>query len=408
MIMMEKNISADAARDMLLKLPVCLEAEKVRLEASCGRVLASDLYAEIDIPPFDRSPYDGYAFRGEDTADAAASNPALLDITEEIPAGRMPVHKVTEGRAAKILTGAPIPEGANATIKYEHTEYTDKWVKIFNPVKPDTDIIYAGEDIRKGELIAPAGSVINAALAGLMASQGLSEAEVYKRPSVTIINTGTELIEAGEPLGPAKIYNSNVYTLMGYLNNIGMQPVNGGTVEDDPGLISSAIISALKRSDAVITTGGSSVGDYDWALTAFGMTGAEVLFWKAAMKPGGAILAAVKEGKPILGLSGSPGAAVLGLLVIAMPYLRKLCGRNDIFPETVMVYLDKPYKKISKQTRLIRGRLDIRDGKAFFMENDAQGNSAVSSLSDCDLIAELPAGSPSQPAGALVKAYVVK
>lgn len=396
------------ARDMLLELPAALKAEKVKLEDSYGRILASDIFAEIPVPPFDRSPYDGYAFRGEDTLSATRDKPAVLDITEEIPAGKMPEVRITPGRAAKILTGAPIPEGANATIKYELTEYTEKWVKIFGPVLPDTDIVYAGEDIKKGELIAGAGYAINPPLAGLLACQGICEVQVYKRPAATIINTGTELVEAGNPLPPGKIYNSNVYTLMGYLRSAGMQAYNGGTVEDDPDLIAAAIAGALEKSDVVITTGGSSVGDYDWSLKAFGLTGARVLFWKVAMKPGGAMLAAVRDGKLILGLSGSPGAAVLGLFRVAYPFLRKMCGRTDILPETLELRLDKPFDKPSKQMRLLRGRLAIKDGKAFFSENIRQGNGAVSSLDGCDLIAELPAGSPPLPAGTCVKAYAVK
>lgn len=406
--MMQRNISADGARDLLLELPVFLKTEKVRLEASYGRILSSDIYAENSVPPFDRSPYDGYAFRGEDTVSATKDEPVMLEITEEIPAGKMPELKITPGKAAKILTGAPIPEGANATVKYEITEYTDKWVKIFEPVSPDTDIVYAGEDIKKGELIACGGTVIDPPLAGLLACQGICENQVYKKPIATIINTGTELVEAGNPLPPAKIYNSNVYTLMGYLRDIGMQAQNGGTVDDDPELIASAIAGALDKSDVVITTGGSSVGDYDWSLKSFGLTGARVLFWKVAMKPGGAMLAAVKDDKLILGLSGNPGAAILGLFRVAMPYLRKMCGRTDILPETIELFLEKPYKKASKPIRLIRGRLVIKDGKAYFSEKPGQGNGTVSSLSGCDLIAELPAGSPPQPAGAVVKAYVVK
>ncbi|NLL39348.1 MAG: molybdopterin molybdotransferase MoeA [Clostridiales bacterium] len=405
---MQNNISADRARDMLLELPVLLKTEKVKLEASHGRILASDVYAEIPVPPFDRSPYDGYAFRGEDTVSATKEKPAILEITEEIPAGEMPEVEITPGKAAKILTGAPMPKGANATVKYEITEYTDKWVKIFEPVSPDTDIVYAGEDIKKGELIASGGTVIDPPLAGLLACQGVCDIQVYKKPTAIIINTGSELVEAGNPLPPAKIYNSNVYTLMGYLRNMGMLAHNGGTVDDDPELIASAITQALEKSDVVITTGGSSVGDYDWSLKAFGLTGARVLFWKVAVKPGGAMLAAVKDNKLILGLSGNPGAAVLGLFRVAMPYLRKLCGRTDILPETVELFLEKSFNKASKPARLIRGRLVIKDGKAFFSENEQQGNGSVSSLSGCDLIAELPAGSPPQPAGAVVKAYVVK
>lgn len=404
---MLKNIEADQALHMLCDRPVTRQIEAVKLMDAQGRVLAADIKAVMSSPPFDRSPFDGYAFRGEDTAAATQEQPVILKITEEIPAGKASEFEVTSGFAAKILTGAPMPKGANATIKYEKTEYSQTEVRIFEQVRPNTDVVYAGDDIDEGTLIAEHGTMITAPVLGVMASQGISEVTVFKKPVIMILNTGSELAEVGTPLKPAMIYNSNVYTLSGYLRDMGAVPQNAGVVEDDPDVIADRISAALEASDMVITTGGASVGDYDWAVTSAEKLGADVLFWKINMKPGGSIMAAVKDGKLILGLSGNPGAAVLGLLRIAFPYIRKLCGRADLFPPVIDVLLREPLKKSSPKLRILRGRLEFLEGKAYFAENEGQGNGAVSSLVDCDLLGEIAAGSPPIPEGTMIKAYRV-
>ncbi len=401
------KIEIDKAIEMLCARTAAPETEMVKLTDAQGRVLAADVRAAIPSPPFDRSPFDGYAFRGEDTLTATPEHPAVLRITEEIPAGKVSGYEITAGHAAKILTGAPIPKGANATIKYENTSFTSSEVKIFSPVNPNSDIIYAGDDVKAGAIIAEKGMLLTAPHLGILAGQGFSDVSVYKKPVVYILNTGSELTEVGMPLRPAMIYNSNVYTLSGYLRDMGAEPYSAGVVEDDPDAIASKITAALDASDMVITTGGASVGDYDWAVTSASLLGAEILFWKVSMKPGGSIMAAAKNGKLILSLSGNPGAAVLGLLRIALPCIRKLCGRTDMTLPAVDVLLKEPLKKSSPKLRLLRGRLEIKDGKAYFAENEGQGNGAVYSLLGCDLLGEIEAGSPPLPEGTRIKAYLL-
>ena len=402
---MERNISVDSAEKILYSLSVTPKTETVLVLDACNRVLARDITAEIPVPPFDRSPFDGYAFRGEDTEAATRESPAVLKITEEIPAGSVPSTEIKSGYAAKILTGAPIPAGANATIKYELTEFSDAEVRIFERTAPDTDIVRAGEDVNLGDIVAKGGSVISPPVMGSVASQGMGSIEVFKRPFISIINTGSELCEVGESLRPAAIYNSNVYTLSGYLSEMGAAPLNRGTVPDEPEAIAARIKKELEASDMVITTGGASVGDYDWAVTAAEIIGAEILFWKVNMKPGGAIVAAVKDDKLILSLSGNPAAAVLGLFRIASPYIKKLCGRTDCAPKAFDALLTKPSKKSADTVRLLRGKIEIADSRLYFAENDKQGRAAVSSFIGGGAIAELPKDSPPLPAGATVRVY---
>ena len=404
---MVKGIGADAACEILYKLPTSPGTELVPLSGALNRVLAGDVCAEIPVPPFDRSPFDGYAFRGEDTYGADAQNPAILKVAEEIPAGVFPKIEITAGFASKILTGAPIPAGANATIKYEKTEFSETEVRLFEQINPNTDIVRAGSDIMRGDVIALSGALVTEPVVSSFANQGMSHVRVYKKPAITVISTGTELCEVGTPLRPAAIYNSNVYTIAAYLENAGVDAINGGSVPDDPAVIAAQIKDALATSDMVITTGGASVGDYDFALASATALGADVLFWKIALKPGGAIMAAQTGGKVILALSGNPAAAVIGLMRIAMPYIKKLCGRRDCFFPEIRVRLKDAFNKESDKTRILRGRLEIIDGMAYFAESTGQGSEKISSLIGCDLLAELPIGAKALPRETIVRAYKI-
>lgn len=404
---MQKFVSDAQARELLLSVPVSPETEYVPLVESFGRVLAEDIRARIMVPPFMRSPFDGYAFRGEDTASASKEHPVTLRITEELPAGKAPEYPVTAGTAAKILTGAPIPDGANATIKYELTSFTDTSVTIFSPVRPGSNLVPAGEDVKAGDLVAARGTVLTGSLMGELASQGLSEVKVYKIPVIAILNTGSELVDVGEELAPAKIYNSNFYTLSGYLRSLGTRPVFGGVVDDEPEAISRRIGELLETSDMVITTGGASVGDYDWAVKASELMGAEVMFWKTAMKPGGSMLASRKRDKVILGLSGSPGAAILGLLIVGQPYIRRLCGREDYELRTLEVAMKEPFMKTSEKARFIRGKLVTENGRAYFSQIEGDANGVISSFVKTDLIGVIPVEEQPAQAGQIIKAYVI-
>ncbi|MCL2226308.1 MAG: molybdopterin molybdotransferase MoeA [Oscillospiraceae bacterium] len=402
---MLRNLDTDVACRLLFEQEAAHQTEAVRLGDALLRISAQSVYAKIPIPPFDRSPYDGYAFRGEDTQGAVSGAPAVLSIIEEIPAGTEPRYKIAPGQAAKILTGAPIPKGANATIKYESTKFTSDNVRIFEEVAPNTDIVYAGADVMPGNTLASKGSIITAPIISAFANQGFGSVEVFAKPVISVISTGSELCEIGEALRPSAIYNSNAHTISAYLSDVGAVAVNCGSIPDEPELISERIRSALDKSDMVITTGGASVGDYDWAVDATRKLGAKILFWKASMRPGGSILAAVCDGKLILGLSGNPAAAVIGLLRIGMPYIKKLCGRADCFFPEISVALRDALGKDSPKMRILRGFLEVENGVAYFAQSGSQGSEAVSSLAKCDLLGEIPPGSPPLPAGAIIKAY---
>jgi molybdopterin molybdotransferase len=402
---MKKDIEVSEAVKLLLSFSSELNTEQISVGGALGRVLAEDALAVIPYPPFDRSPFDGYAFRAADVADATRETPVTLEINQEIPAGHVPSCDVPAGFAAKILTGAPIPQGADAVVKFEDTDFTAETVTICESVHAGSNIVRAGEDIPAGTELAPKGTVILPALMGLLASQGLRTVLVYRKPVIAVLNTGTELAELGVPLPPGMIYNSSMYTLQGFLEAMGAAFHDAGVVTDDEDEIAVRITAALKDADMVITTGGASVGDYDCALRAAERAGGEILFWKVRMRPGGSLLAYRLGSKLVLSLSGNPGAAALGLLRLGLPYIRELCGRSDVLHETCLVRLSKPMKKETTRLRVLRGYLELRDGEAWFVENEGQGGGDISSLLRCDLLAEIPGGSPPLPEGALVTAY---
>ncbi len=401
------RIPREEARNLLFALPVHPVVEQIDLAQSYDRVLAEDIFAEENVPPFAKAPLDGYALRGEDTASASPEHPVTLQITEEIAAGGVPHIALTEGYAAKILTGAPVPAGSNAVVRFEETEFTEKTVTFTSPVKPNSNIVPEGDDIQVGRKIAARGEQITPPIAGMLAALGYDKVPVYKKPFITIISTGSELSPEAGPLQPGKIRNSSYHLLRGYLEQVGAQVSASSLVVDNVDAIADCLTRALEQSDMVVTTGGVSVGDYDLMLAATEKIGANRLFWKVRFRPGGTMLAAEKDGKLILGLSGNPASASLALHLIGIPFVKKLAGRPAQVPQRIRVELLDPIRKDSPYGRLVRGSLVFQDGKSCFRLVDSQGNGALSSLLGCNLIADIPADTPPLPAGTVVDAYLI-
>lgn len=401
------RIIREDARRMLFDLPVSRKTEELPLEESYGRVLAEDVIAEENVPPFAKAPLDGYALRGEETEAASPENPLTFRITEEIAAGGVPQNPLTKGFAAKILTGAPMPEGSNTVVRFEETEFTEETVTLTAPVRPYADYVPAGDDIKVGRKIAGKGEEVTPPLAGMMAALGKNTVTVYKKPRVTILSTGSELQTGAAPLLPGKIRNSSYHLLRGYLTEAGAEVAPPTVIADTVEGIAEKLNDALQKSDLVITTGGVSVGDYDLVMAATEKIGAKRLFWKVRFRPGGTMLAAERDGKLILGLSGNPASASLALFVIGMPFVRVLTGRPAAVPRRVTAELLDPITKDSPYGRLVRGKLVLKDGKCGCRVVDNQGNGALSSLLGCDLIIDIPAETPPLAAGALVEAYYI-
>lgn len=399
-------IPLEAARQLFFDLLEVTPSEKIPLEQAGGRVLAEDIYAGDDIPPFNRSPLDGYAFQAADTKGATAENPSWLQILEEVPAGSWPRHPVSSGTATKIMTGAPVPTGADAVIRFEDTLLEGNKVGIKGPVLPDSNICWAGEDIRKGEQGLHIGNVITPGVAGLLASQGCTEPRVFRRPVIALISTGDELVEIDRPLAPGKIRDSNLYSLMAAVKEAGGIPLNLGTAVDDQKIIGEKLEQALEQADLVITTGGASVGDYDLVKDTFQKIGAKILFWKIGVRPGTAMVGAIRNEKVLLGLSGNPGAALITFELLARPVIRHLGGWKQLYRLTVEGIMTESFRKASPQRRILRCIAFWEDDLWHVKLAGKQNPGILRSLTTCNAMVDIPAGTGPLQAGDRVKIII--
>ena len=404
---MIENASWIEARDLLLGLAKPVNTEIVPLDESAGRVLAFDLKAGEDVPPFDRSAYDGYAFRAADTETASREHPAILRITETVAAGQVPKLPVLPGEAAHVMTGAKIPEGADCVINFERTDFTDDAVSLFGPMKSGDNIVKKGEDVKAGTLLAPCGTVIDAGLAGTLAAQGIPKVSVYRKPMIGLISTGSEVVEADEEQPLGKIRNANRSTFTALLTKEGCDARYLGLAGDDAESIRALIERGIKECDAVIMTGGVSVGDWDVTPAAMEQAGAEILLRGVKMKPGMACAYGIAEGKLALGLSGNPASSFTNFCACALPSIRKLCGRNEPLPQAFQAELQKDFRKKSPADRFLRGRLGLEDGEVRFLASSDQGNVVLSSTIGCDAFLLIPAGSGPVAAGTRLNGFML-
>ena len=404
---MINNPGYEQAKELLLAVVHPVGTEHIPLFECGGRILAQDLFAQENVPAFDRSPYDGYALRAEDTALASKEHPVTLRILEEIPAGLVPAKEITAGTAAKVLTGAPIPQGADVVVMYEQTELTGDFVTLSAPLKAGDNIVRIGEDIKKGSALAAQGTTIDPGLAGALAAQGIVRPVVYRIPRVAVLSTGSELVEADVTPEAGKIRNSSRYMLEALLKQLNCEPVYLGIAGDSVEDISALLNKGLAECDAVITTGGVSVGNYDLTPAAMEASGAHILFRGVDMKPGMACAYGVKDGKLICGLSGNPASALTNFYAVALPVLKKLTGQRVYLPQEIQVTLFHGFAKKSPKTRFLRGRLELNNGTVYINFPKEQGNVVLSSTIGCNVMAVVPAGSGPLEAGTVLKGFLL-
>ncbi len=397
---MKRGLDWRTARDELLQQVTPVDTQMLPLEQCGGRYLAENIAALQAVPPFDRSPLDGYAFRSADTAPDA---PVTLRILEEVPAGHVPTCTVTEGTAVKILTGAPIPCGADAVSKFEETEFTPEYVTLKRQYRPGENIVFRGEDVSPGDLLGRKGQRIDAGLAGALAAQEIGEVTVHRIPKVGILTTGTELRRPSEANNSASIPNSNRTALETALRLLDCQPVFYGAPGDTVEEISSVLARALADCDMVVTTGGVSVGDYDCTPAAVEHCGAELLIQNLKLKPGGKCCFGVYKGKLIACLSGNPASGMTCFYAVVMPAIRRLTGAEHTAQKEVIAHITSDFPKGSKQPRLLRGVLDWAEEGLCFTPAPAQGNGTLHTLAGANAFAELPGGSGPIGAGEVVR-----
>lgn len=397
---MKRGLDWRTARDELLRLVVPVDSQMLPLAQCSGRCLAENIAAVQAVPPFDRSPLDGYAFRSVDTD---PNSPVTLRILEEIPAGHLPTCTVTEGTAVKILTGAPIPNGADAVSKFEETEFTAEHVTLKRQYQPGENIIFRGEDVSPGDLLGHKGQRVDAGLAGALAAQEIAAVNVHRIPKVGILTTGTELRQPFETDNGASIPNSNRTALETALRLLNCEPVFCGAPGDSVEEISSALTQALADCDMVITTGGVSVGDYDCTPAAVEHCGAELLIQNLKLKPGGKCCFGTYGDKLIACLSGNPASGMTCFYAVVMPAIRRLTGAENTAQKEVIARIAADFPKGSKQPRLLRGVLDWAEEGLCFTPAPAQGNGTLHTLAGANAFAEIPGGSGPLQAGEVVR-----
>jgi molybdopterin molybdotransferase len=392
-------ISIEEAGRKILERVEVLDRETVPLGEALGRTLAAPIAAADPIPPFDNSAMDGYAVRARETAGATEENPVRLAEIGSIAAGEVPSALVGPGQSMRIMTGAPMPEGADAVVMVEVTSPGGEGqVLISQPVEPRENVRYIGEDVVAGEEIFAAGSIVDPSVMGLAAAVGRAGLEVYRRPRVAIISTGDELTEPGEPLGPGQIHNSNAYSLAGQVLQAGGIPGRLGIARDTEADVRAHIEEALLAYDAVITSGGVSMGDYDVVKSVLTSLG-EMVFWQVAVKPGKPLAFGVLKGVPVFGVPGNPAASMVSFEMFVRPSLLKMQGWRDLARPVEEAVFDRDVSKPVGRASVIRVSLERREGTLFASPAGPQGSAILKTMAHAQGLLIVPAEMGDVPAG---------
>ena len=403
MQLFEKLIDYSEAGRLVLENIECLPAENTPLESAQGLVLAEDLKARFDSPPFDNSAVDGYALRSAD-----AKEGLTFEVVDEAPAGRPAEKSVGEGEAIKIFTGGVIPEGSDAVVMVENTS---GWGAKFDLKKAATagqNVRRCGEDVQEGDVILRAGTEIGAPEIALAATQGYGEMPVYRRPRVVALSTGTELVPPGErDLSPGEIYDSNSFAIVAQAREAGADARRISAASDEADALRDSVKEALEDADVVVTSGGVSVGEKDLVKGTMTDLGVEQIFWGVKFKPGKPLYFGMREDAAVFGLPGNPVSAMVCFDLFVRPALMRMMGREDRKRPRIQVYFDDDMRNRFGRLHAMRVSLS-RTEKGWRAESTgAQGSGLVSSLTKADALALIGPESEVQ-AGDTVEAILLR
>jgi molybdopterin molybdotransferase len=392
--------SFEEARDIVLSNVAALGAEQVELLDSLGRATADDLVAPLNLPLFDNSAMDGYAVRAADCRWFPA-----LTITEYVPAGGAAVVGVGEGCAVKVMTGAPLPHGCDAVIPLEDAAEHENKLQPMASVVPGQHMRYAGSDVRCGETILSAGTLIRPPEISMLASLGRKFVQVHRKPRVAILATGDELLEPGESLSAGKVFNSNSPTLAAAVLDTGATPLIIGIARDDREHLRKKIVEGF-QADALITTAGASVGDRDFVREVLAELGVKQLFWQVDMKPGKAVAFGV-GGKPVFSLPGNPVSAMVTFEELVRPALLKMMGHKQVIKPLVTAILQEDLRKKPGSTNFARVRLHVAGGKILAWSAGNQDTGFLRTMLRADALAVLPPNRTALRAGEEIKVHLL-
>ena len=401
----QKNIiSWQEGAERLCARAAAVGAEYCQAAAALDRILAEDVVSLMEQPPFRRSAMDGYAARYTDLAGASAEAPAELLVTGRIFAGDAPLKEgmLQSGTAVRIMTGAPVPDGADCVIPQEDTDYGEKRVRVFKPGQEGSNISPAGEDFARGECLIRSGTRLDAYALSCACAAGIEQLPVRKQLRAGILTTGSELCEPGKPLVPGKIYNSNEAFLMARLRQLGCRIVQSVFAEDDAELIAETLTQMARKTDLIVTTGGVSVGILDLIPAVLEKAGAEILFHGIALKPGMPTLGAVYNGVPVLALSGNPFSAAAVFELLGRPLIHKLQGSAGKALLPVKAALANETRNNGRSPRIAMGWFDGALVRVYAHQRNAQMKYGIGS--NCMVI--LPPGPADFAAGDVVEVYL--
>jgi len=370
-----------------------LGTERVALSDALGRVLASPVTSPVTIPAWDNSAMDGYAVRADDVNNASEARPVTLEVLETVAAGAFPSRPVIAGTATRIMTGAPVPEGADSVIRVEDTDAGDARVAIRNARDVHRNIRRRGEDIQSGATVIDAGTPIGPAQIGLLASVGAASVDVHRRPRVAFLATGDEVVDLdrfGEALDGRKIVTSNSYTLDAMIRAAGGVPLNLGIARDDPAELRARIESAV-GCDLLITSAGISAGEYDYIRTVLAELGVKLEVWKVRMRPGAPLGFGRLGNMPWVGLPGNPVSTMVTFELFVRPMLRRMLGHERIFRKAVPVTLTETVKTGAPLTHFLRAIVSVGDEGALTARlTGPQGSGILTSMALANALLVVP------------------
>ena len=367
-----------------------LGLEKVSLLDAFGRVLGEDIIAARDNPPWDNSAMDGFAVRWEDIKqEHAITKPVALKVVEDVPAGTVATKTVGPGQAIRIMTGAPIPKGADTVVKVEETEPSENTVKIFKEVERGGNIRPQGEDVKKGDCIIAKGTQIRPAEAGMLAILAKSFVLVYQRPRVAILSTGDELADLDERFDDDKIINSNSYGTAAAVQEAGGIPILLGIAKDQPAALKEKISHGL-NADILVLSGGVSMGDYDFTKAVFKDLGAEMNFWKLAIRPGQPLAFGKIQGKLAFGLPGNPVSSMVTFEQLVRPAMLKMGGHRSYGRPVVQAVFQEKFSKRTDRRHFLRGILSRENNVLTVRTTGDQGSGILTSMVKANGLIDVP------------------
>lgn len=390
-------ISHEEALELVLNQVSTLDVEEVDLISSVGRVAAADLCSDVDISPFDHAAMDGFAMHAASLATATKKNPVQLKVVAEVPAGATYEGELADDECIRIMTGAPVPSCADAVVKYEIVDYLDgdgregSTVAFTAPTDAASNIRSKAEEIAAGQVAIHTGEVITAAGVGFLASCGISQVPVYRRPVVGVISIGSELVDIDQKPGNGTIRDSNSYAMCAEVTQAGGIFHRYPTVPDDPAALTETVLKATQECDFVVTSGGASNGDYDFIKPVVEANG-QLLMTLVNMRPGKAQTFGIVNGTPVFGLPGNPAAAFCGFEVLIRQALRKMQGFHSFARPTVRARMASFRKKKDPRVIFLRASLEKRNEELWVVPAKNQSSGLFSTAQQANCLAIMPAG----------------